>query len=212
MKSKRAKRKIVGRIVVFLLAAVLTFGVLCGIGAAYISISTALHGFSWSDTYTYKIGYDSTSERKLRSLTYEFGDVGDAPVLYISFTELQKYCGFYESGDRREYRFILPSDRSEFTVTDGSTKVDLNGNIIYMEAPAVVKGGSLYLPLSFIDHYIQGITVENAVVEVKSEETGETEEEVDELVYIIRCSEKGEFSLLLGDHSPCLPIDKSVLE
>lgn len=211
VKSKRAKKLFWGRLIFFVITSALLFALLCGVGAGYVFLSTKLHGFSFADTYTYKIGMDSTSERRLETITYQLGDVGDESVLYINFTALQTYCGFYESGDREEYRFILPSDRSEFSVTDGSARADVNGNIIYMEAPAVVKGGSLYLPLSFVDCYIGGITVENDVNEVKSEETGETEEVVDEYTYIIRCNENNEYYLLLSKPEPCLPIDKSEL-
>lgn len=212
MKRKRAKKKMLARIAVFVIASAVVFALLCGLVAAYIGLSVTLHGFSFKDSYTYKVGMESTSERRLKTMTYKPGDVGEDGVLYINFTTLQDYCGFYESGDRKSHRFILPSDRSEFTVTVDSTRVDLNGNIIHMEAPAVLKGDSLYLPLSFVDHYIVGITVQNATSEVKSEETGETEEAVDEYTYIIRCSDKGEYSLLLCENEPCPPIDRSALD
>ncbi|MBQ8288717.1 MAG: hypothetical protein IJX76_08120 [Clostridia bacterium] len=212
MKLKPAKKRMLARIVFFLISSTVVFALLCGLIAAYIALSVWIHGFSFSDSYTYKMGMESTAERRLETITYEMGDVGDESVLYINFTALQKYCGFYESGDRKVHRYILPSDCSEFTVTVNSTRVDLNGSIIHMEAPAVVKGDSLYLPLSFIDHYIGGITVENAVSESESDESGKTEETVDEYTYIIRCSDKGEYSLLLSDNAPCPPIDRSVLD
>lgn len=210
--AKRSRKKLFLRIAVFAVLSVLIFAVLCAMIASYIMLSVWFHGFSFDDTYTYKIGLDSTAERRLETLTYEMGDVGDDKTLYVNFTVLQKYCGFYESGDRKVRRFILPSDRSEFTVTADSTRVDLNGSIIHMEAPAIVQGDSLYLPLSFIQHYIGGISVENAFTETESEGNGKTEKMVDEYTYIIRCNEDGEFSLLLSDNSPCLPIDKSALD
>ncbi len=211
-KKKKSHKKLWARLIVFVISVAVVFALLCGLVAAYIGLSVTLHGFSFDDEYTYKIGMESTSKRRLKTLTYEMGDVGDSDTLYLNFTALQEYCGFYESGDRKTYRYILPSDRSSFTVTVDSTRVELAGNIIHMEAPAKVKGDSLYLPLSFIDHYIGGITVENAVSQVKDEETGKTQEVVDEFTYIIRCSDKGEYSLLLSEKSPCPPIDKSVLD
>ncbi len=212
MRSKKSRKLLYGRIIAFIILSAMTFALLCGLCACYIWLSTGFHGFSFADTYTYKIGMESTSERRLETIEYTIGDVGDAPVLYVNFSALQEYCGFYESGDRKVHRFILPSDRSEFTVTAGSTRVELNGNVVYMEAPAVIKGDSLYIPISFIDHYIMGITVENAVSEVESEETGETETVVDEYTFIIRCSDDGAYSLLLGTNEPAEPIDKSVLD
>ena len=212
MKRKRSKKRLLARIVFFLISSTVVFALLCGLITVYIALSVWIHGFSFDDSYTLKIGMESTAERRLKTITYEMGDVGDDSVLYINFTALQEYCGFYESGDRKVHRYILPSDRSEFTVTVDSTRVDLNGSIIHMEAPAVMKGESLYLPLSFIDHYIGGITVKNSVSKSEPDENGEAEEVVDEYTYIIRCSDKGEYSLLLSDNAPCPPIDKSALD
>lgn len=210
--AKRSHKKLYLRIAVFLVMSTLIFAILCALIASYVLLSVWLHGFSFDDTYTYKIGYDSTAERRLETVTYEMGDIGDDKTLYVNFTVLQKYCGFYESGDRTVRRFIIPADRSEFTVTANSTQVEINGNLIHMEAPAILKGEALYLPLSFVKHYIGGITVENAVIETDSDENEKSDKSVDEFTYIIRCNEDGEFSLLLSDHSPCLPIDRSALD
>lgn len=198
-KSKRSIARIRGRVILFVISVILVAAVFCGVGAGYIFLSTRLHGFSFPDTYTYRVGMDSTSDSHLKTLTYKLGAVSDTQVPYIDFTALQEYCDFYESGDSKQFRYILPSDQSQFTVTDGSRRAEVNGNIIYLEAPAVKSGASLYLPLSFIDLYVGGITVE------------ESDEQDDEFTYIIRFNEEKEYRLLLGENSPCPPIDTSVL-
>ena len=211
LKLNRSQKRAVGRGIVFVIAALILTAVCILAGTLTIFLSTRLHGFSFPDTYTFKVGMDSTSTRKLKSHTYTMGTFHDEETVYVNFTIIRNYCGFYESGDRKELRYILPSDGSYFTVIDGSTRVDMNGNVIHMDAPAIVSGGQLYLPLNFIDHYIDGISIEHQVKIQKDEETGKEVEIVQELVYIIRCNEKNEYSLRLQPVSPSLPVDASAI-
>ena len=157
--KKRINSKTILRIIFFFLFSALLFGLLCGIGAGYFLLATKLHGFSLPETYTYRVGMDSTKIKSLKKYYYDVGELGNTKELYVDFTALLNFCGFYESGDGEEFRYILPSDNSWFTVTDGSTRVNLNGSIIYMNAPAIYSEGKMYLPLDFIDRYIEGITV-----------------------------------------------------
>lgn len=211
MQSQRARARIMGRIVLFVISAVLLFALLCGIGWGVLVLSTRLHGASFPDTYTYKVGLDSTSNARLKSHEYKIGSFGDNQTPYINFTVLVGYCGFYESSDLKEYRYILPNDGSHFIVSDGSCRVDINGNVIYMSAPAVVSDGQLYLPLAFVDRYIEGISIEHQTHTVTDEKTGEKTEVEDEFVYIVRCNEKNEYAFLLEKTEPCPAIDTSAL-
>ncbi len=212
MKRKRSAKIIWGRLIVFFTAALICSALMLGLIAVYVFGSAALHGFSFDDEYTFKIGMESTELKRMKRLTYEMGDVGDETVLYLNFSVLQNYTSFYESGDGKEYRYILPSDHTSFTVTNGSTRVMIGENCIYMEAPAIHTADGMYLPLSFIDEYINGITVENAVTEEKSEDSDEIKKTVDEYTFIIRCDDEGDYSLRLCDHVPCDPIDRSALD
>ena len=212
MKLKRVYRQMIGRGVVFVIAVALLTAICVGIGSLTVFLGTRLHGFSIPDTYTFKIGMDSTSPSKLKSHTYKMGTFYDQDTLYVNFTVLREFCGFYESGDRSEIRYILPADGSHFTVKDQSACVNMNGNIIYMNAPAIVSDGQLYLPLEFIDEYIDGISIEHQKKTEKDEETGKEIEVEEEFIYIIRCNEKDEYSLLLQPNENCLPVDSSAIQ
>ncbi len=215
MKS-RINSKTILRIVFFFIFATLLSGLLCGIGTGYFFLSAKLHGFSFSETYTYRIGMDSTATGNLKRTTYKVGSLDSGDELYVNFTLLLNYCGFYESGNGEEFRYILPSDESQFIVKDGSTQVDINGNIIYMTAPAIYKDGNLYLPLSFIDKYIEGITVTVSTKKVKeTNEDGEFEKYVEKEIensFDIRCNDKNEYHLNLESVRPTPPIDISAIE
>lgn len=216
MKSKRtrsrSRTRTTGRIIVFVIGVLILVTICSVIGTLSVFLSTRFHGFSFPDTYTFKVGMDSTAQRKLKSHTYKMGSFYDNETVYVNFTVLRDYCGFYESGDRKEFRYILPSDGSQFTVTDRSAMVNMNGNIIYMDAPAIVTEGQLYLPLDFVDHYIEGISIEHQKRTEKDEETGKETVIEEEFIYIIRCNEKNEYSLLLKPVSPCQPIDTSAIQ
>lgn len=212
MKLTRSQQRTVGRSIVFIIAALILAVICTLVSALSVFLSIRLHGFSFPDTYTMKVGMDSTKPNKLKSHSYKIGTFHDKETVYVNFTILRTYCGFYESGDRQELRFILPADGSYFTVKDGSTQVDINGNLIHMDAPAVVSEGQLWLPLAFIDHYVEGITVEHQVDIEKDEDTGEEIKTVHELIYIIRCNEKNEYSFLLQPTAPSLPIDRSEIQ
>lgn len=212
MKIKRAHKRTIGRGIVFLMAVAILTAFFVGVASLTIFLSTRLHGFSYPDTYTFKVGMDSTSVSKLKSHTYKMGSFYDHETVYVNFTILREYCGFYESGDRKEFRYILPIDGSHFTVKDQSARVNMNGNIIYMNAPAIVSDGQLYLPLNFVDEYISGISIEHQKKTETDEETGEKIEVEQEFIYVIRCNEKNEYSLLLQPTENCLPIDTSAIQ
>ena len=212
----RINGKTVLRVIFFFIFTALLFGLLCGIGAGYFFLSVKLHGFSFPETYTYRIGMDSTQTGNLKKTTYKAGELDNSDELYVNFTLLLNYCGFYESGNGEEFRYILPSDNSQFIVTDGSAQVDVNGNIIYMTSPAIYKDGNLYLPLSFIDKYIDGITVTVSTQKVReTNEDGEFEKYVEKEIensYDIRCNDKNEYHLNLESVQPTPPIDRSAIE
>lgn len=215
MKSRISSKSVL-RVLFFFIFAALLFGLLCGIGAGYLVLSAKLHGFSLPETYVYRVGMDSTKTANLKKLYYDIGELDGTDVLYVNFSALLKYCEFYESGDGEEFRYILPSDGSQFIVTDGSRKVDVNGNILYMNAPAIFKDGSLYLPLDFIDRCIEGITVTVSTKQVKvTDDDGDvvkTKEVEIENSYDIRFNEKNEYHLVLEPTKPTPPIDISAIE
>jgi hypothetical protein len=215
-KKLRINGKSILRILFFFIFSAILFGLLCGIGAGYFFLATKLHGFSLPETYTYRVGMDSTKINGLKKYYYKVGELDGTKELYVNFTAMLDFCGFYESGDGEEFRYILPSDGSQFIVTDGSTRVDINGNIIYMDAPAIYSEGKMYLPLTFIDRYIEGITVTVSTKQVKvTDEDGEHEElktvEIPNS-YDIRFHDKKEFHLILEPVKPTPPVDISEIE
>lgn len=206
MNSKRKARVVRGRIIVYLIASLLLCLVLCGIAAAYVFISAKLPSFSLPVEYTVYYGDEScykdgeTDTDEMEDESYKIGEISDNDTVYVNFSSLADYCGFYVSGDDSSLRFILPAadgtEDSQFTAHADSNAIDLNGTTVHLSAPAVLAEGNLYLPIEFLDLYVQGITV-------LSEEDNE---------YFLFCSSKAEFYLTASPQAPDKPIDRTALE
>lgn len=212
MKSKRKVKLLYGRIVVYLIASAILFVLIGLLAAGYTFLTAKLPSLSFPVDYTvyhgnennYKVKPDGELEIKKSNFkkgTYEIGQFYDNSAVYINFSSLAEYCGFYVSGDGDRLRYILPasegSSDSLFCITDGSNAVDLNGTTIHLTSPAVMSDGSLYMPLEFVDFYIEGITIK---VDEKNEN-----------IYYLLCDSDFEFYLTASPQSPSDPIDRTAL-
>lgn len=202
MKSNRKARMIRNRIIVFVIASALLFLLISAVTVGALFLSVKLPSVSFAEEYSVCYGSENEKVSKMDSASYKFGQFGDHDTVYTNFTALADYCGFYISGDDTTLRYILPahdgSEDSQFAVTAGSSEIKLNGTSVYLSAPAVMVNGDLYLPIEFIDLYIQGITVS---VDEKDPDT-----------YILRCSNQSAFYLIASEQTPSSPIDRSALE
>lgn len=215
MSSKRKARIVRGRIIVYLIASLLLCLLLLGIAAVYVFISAKLPSLSFPVEYTvyygdesyYKDSMASSDEEEqddykdeMEEVSYKFGQFTDNDTVYVNFSALADYCGFYVSGNSSSLRYILPASDgsvdSQFTARADSNAVELNGTTVHLSSPAVVADEKLYLPIEFLDLYVQGITV-------ISEEDG---------VYLLLCSSDAEFYLTASPQRPDEPIDRSALD
>lgn len=92
-------------------------------------------------------------------------------VLYIDFTALARILGISSVGSTDSMRFIIPSEkeakdsggtgREEYVIfSDGMRGAFVNGTGIIMEGTCRSAGLDIWVPLSFVEHYMSGITVE----------------------------------------------------
>lgn len=213
MKSKQKARLMRARIIVYLIASALLFAIICALTAGYIFLSAKWQSFSFPDEYTVYYGSENAckvnadnkveiNKSDLKKEELKVGQYGDEKTVYINFSSLADFCGFYVSGDDEHMRYILPaangSEASQFSVRAGSNAVDLNGTTIHLPSPAVVNGETLYMPIEFVDYYIEGISV--------------ALDEEDEQVFYLFCSNDAEFYLTSSPLSPSEPIDRSALD
>lgn len=223
MKSKKLKQKrrlFIARLILFLLTTVILTALICSLAAGGIFLSAGLNGFSLPEKYTvyygkennFKIVEDKDEETgevtprvkltDFKNDSYKIGEIADNSTLYVNFSALAEFCGFYVSGERDRIRYILPDsngmEESYFVVYPDSNKIDLNGTVIHLSVPAVLEGDALYLPLEFVDLYIHGISVET--VEWKED------------VYYLLCSQTSEYYVTASLPTPGETIDRTMLE
>lgn len=212
--SKRKAKLAWGRIIFYLIASAVVFLLICGIAAGYVFLSAKLPSISlFADEYTvyygneagYKVNDEGKTELKsgsFKKITYEFGAYSEDETLYVNFSALAEYCGFYVSGDDRTLRYIVPSaeggEDAQFTVTAGSNAIDLNGTTLHLANPVVLSDGTTYMPLEFVERYLQGISL--------------VADENKENVYYLLCSSTSDFYLASSPQTPIDPIDRTALD
>lgn len=202
MKSQRKSKLIRDRIVIYIIASVLLFVLFCGVGAGIAFLTLRLPAFSFPEKYTVYYGFEKLEKDEMESAAYKIGEVADNQAVYINFSELASYGGFYVSGDAEHLRYILPAadgqEDSQFAAVNGSNEIDLNGTVVHLSAPAIMKKDQLYLPLEFIDLYVEGISV---VVD-----------EDEENAYILEFDDESEIYLTASAQMPADPIDRTALD
>lgn len=211
--TKRKARVVRGRVIVYLIASAILFLLICAIAAGYIFLSAKWPSFSFPVEYTiyygsendYRVKSDDEVEIKKRNFkqdTYKIGQFTEGQTVYVNFSALADYCGFYVSGDDSHLRFILPAvgdtEASQFAASAGSNEVDLNRTTVHLSAPAVMNDGVLYMPIEFVDFYIEGISV--------------VPDREDSNVFYLLCSKDAAFYLPASPASPSEPIDRTALD
>ena len=128
----------------------------------FIICIIALSLFLMSLLITKKDGSDMPPE-----ITYTVGEKAEViktsaitfnGIIYTDFSSVAKMCGMSVSGDYTHLKFHTGGD--EIAVFSSSSDyVVINGSQIRMEGPSKLIDGSLWVPLSFIDRYVDGISV-----------------------------------------------------
>ena len=79
-------------------------------------------------------------------------------TLYCNFSELARSCGMSVSGDRQNLKFV--SSTGEYAAFSADSRFcSMNGASAAMEAEALMESGEMWLPVSFVDSWVNGITV-----------------------------------------------------
>lgn len=177
--EKRQKTKFYVKAFFVRLAAV--FIVCAGIFALiYHSTFSPHKAKTGSVDYSVKIGEKAY-------FTAEGGDAYRNGVMYINFSDLADSLNIVSVGSVDSMRFIVPDEETEDSAgtgreqyvifSDGMSFASVNGTGIIMEAECRTSGLDVWVPFSFVENYVRGITAEKSgsSVVIKS-----TDEETDE--------------------------------
>lgn len=112
-------------------------------------------------TYTY---IDTQVKKVDSSLAYKNG------VLYVNFTALADRLGMSVTGGAQRMKFVIPRDGAEGTdgsasesveFRTGSAQLWVNSQETRSESASVLRGESVWVPLSVITDYMKGLKVES---------------------------------------------------
>lgn len=160
--KKLRRKKRLAQIRGILARFIIVFTLVCGITAgAYFKIYHRGTVEKYN-AVTFIVGKDDMFEAGASAAYY-----GD--VLYTDFTRLASFLDMSMAGSIHYMRFIIPSETEsdsagngmEETVlfTVGSSTANINGINVNMTGPCRLIGTSIWVPLSFVEHYMSGITV-----------------------------------------------------
>ena len=135
----------------------------------YVTLFAVSSGLFWLSLYhfdrdkgedvVYQLGENDTDEN-YKVATLDYRDRMRGGQLYIDFTELAGYLEFITTGDTGELRFLTKYEGGEEVIfAVGTSSVTINGSMTRMPVPSYYEDGVLYVPLDFIQTYINGISV-----------------------------------------------------
>lgn len=159
----------------------------------------SLVGFCW-----YRSEFYSETEPKKGKVSFTLDGIGSyttkaaiayrGEVLYCDFTEMAQWFGMVSVGSVSSMRFICTEGVSETSsgkggeeyaiFTSGSTTVLINGVSVILEAPCRTVDSHIWIPLSFVENYVSGVTCDrgakgtNIVITPEGAAENEEKEEI----------------------------------
>lgn len=102
--------------------------------------------------------------KKVQTITSKNMEPSDGGV-YISSEILQKYTGAGIAGDSKLVSVVFGGSGKDSVSADfkcGTDNAEVCGTKIFLDSPSVYSDGKLYIPLSFVQKYISGLTFEES--------------------------------------------------
>lgn len=141
-------------------------------------VITALLGLWWYRSEFYsnvgesgsKVTYSVDNGSKV-SVTAGASSAWNSGVMYVNISALYPQMGMAAVGSLDSMRFIIKLDgvrdssgngSEEYVIfTDGSRTANINGSAVVMESRCRVIGEDIWIPLSFIENYMDGVDVDH---------------------------------------------------
>ncbi len=95
-----------------------------------------------------------------RKLTFDAASAYSRGELLVSFSEVSKWLGTAQVGDVYSMRFVLGEGNSDDVVFHNSSRnAFINGAPVVMRSVARFDNGEVWVPVSFITDYLEGVEV-----------------------------------------------------
>ncbi len=176
------------------------FAVLFSVSAATFYISLYIHPTVDRSDYYYYIGDDQTQDKSVRTVSYE--NVFRNNTYYINFTALAEYFDMVITGNSDTVRFMFSNQTKDNSYLKiGTNTVMINGELLSLDAPVFADGDYVYVPISFVKNYINGVNVsvdeQDRTISIKRIETLSSTEDIlstvyQDLSFTVRATEKSD--------------------
>ncbi len=152
-KKKRDTRLILARGLVFLLV----FLIMCGIFAGLLVLDLKKTDESKYSRIKLFMGLDRT---EIEGINVDVAKYVQGEIMYVNLTAIATEFGFVTTGTRDEMRYITDLKSGEnVRLMPDSDVVSVNGNSVKLEAKTFYDGNSIFVPVSFVKEYINGIDI-----------------------------------------------------
>lgn len=143
----------------------------------FVRLAVMLLVVSILGLWWYRKEFHSVPKARSGEVTYSFMDTDSytspcktsyfGDVLYVDLTRVSEWFGMVSVGSVSCMRFICPNGEAQTSAgngdeeyaifTDDSTTVLINGTIVILEAECRTQGSHIWIPLSFIENYVDGV-------------------------------------------------------
>lgn len=103
------------------------------------------------------------SDGETRIKTYSVKQANNRYGLYIPYSDLAAPCSFGVAGDGEQVTLFLPGEDGEtgsIQCSRDSSLVRVNGSPVRLASPILFEGDDYLLPVSLLENYIIGLTVQ----------------------------------------------------
>ena len=146
---------IIGTVVIS--AAVLIIASVIFAAVVYIPLIDIPHNYSVS------VGRVNDKPRNYSNYSLKSSDAVHGDEEYIDFSMLADKCSFPVTGDKKTLKYkIASSDGSmgSMIIDPEGSCINVNGTNVPIKNGIYMKGSRVLLPYSFLEYYINGITIE----------------------------------------------------
>lgn len=80
-------------------------------------------------------------------------------AMYVDFTQISEKFALTLTGSYNEMKFVISENGEYVRFSPNDYTAEVNGNLVRLDSPPVLEGEKLFVPASFIERYMDGISV-----------------------------------------------------
>ena len=189
--EKKRRSKLAG---FFLIGALVISAVILAISSVIIAAVLYLPSVNLPLNYSVSVGRVNDKPRNYSNYSLKPADAVHGDEEYIDFSMLADKCTFPVTGDGKTLKYkITSSDGSlgSMILSPEDSCITVNGTSVPIKNGIYIKGSRVFIPCSFLESYINGISIEKDGRDIKVV--------LDEDIYLAVCSDSGSDTVDISD-------------